>query len=193
MPDEASKRDMAAAASLRAPAASRGAWQRIMLTTFFIGAAAWFTYNSFDQTATGRYMPLIVGIPTLVLALLALRTDIGLLLQPQEAFRTAVSVEESAMSSGESDDGSGKGLAEWQVFATLGVLFLTFYLFGLIGTAFAFVAGYMRIVGRDRFATAIVVGISTAMFMQLFFVELLNLQVYRGYASRVLLPTLMGG
>jgi hypothetical protein len=160
---------------------------------FFIGSTAWFIYYAFDLRATGKYMPLIVGIPTLILALVALRTDIARFLQPEGPFRTAESVEESAMSQGDRSDGEDDGLSERQVFATLAVLFATFYLLGLIMTAFVFVAGYMLIVARDRWVTALAVGGSTALFMHLFFVELLNSQVYRGYVSRVLLPTLMGG
>ncbi|GGI07524.1 hypothetical protein [Egicoccus halophilus] len=172
-----------------------GAIQRLLLTLAFVVASGLFVYFAFELTATGRYMPLIVGVPAVLLGLSALVGDVRRLVNAFGARPAARGqTDQGGRYSVEASDGDAvPAMSERRVFVVLAVLFVTFWLFGLVAATFVFVTGYMLLIGREGRLLSLFVGAATAGFMYFFFVQLLRAQVYRGYVARELLPLLLGG
>lgn len=169
--------------------------QRLAITTFFVVSIMAFVYFGWSlRGTTGFYMPMVVAVPSLALGIIAIARD-GF------RFRRAIRGEEIATDEdsgaswamAEEEEDAEPAMQEWQAFGIAGLLFVCFWFLGMVGATVVFTFGYMYIIGRERLLLSALVASGTALFVWAFFIELLSAQVYSGYLTRELIPTIMGG
>jgi putative tricarboxylic transport membrane protein len=153
---------------------------RTAISLFFFLLACLAVYRAFDFSFAARMMPLIIGIPTLVLSAVVLVTEIASQWtgKPRRA--------EGAM------DGSrlGKDLEplerramarrEASVILWLIGLVVLIWLFGLLWSIPVFLVLFLRLQGREPWRLIIPVSLGTWAVVYLLFVQILSMELYQG-------------
>jgi hypothetical protein len=124
---------------------------------FFVGQALAFRPEA-------RAMPLLVGVPAIVLCILQIALDIR----------------------GRNREAALKPITEWPLIAWLAIFFLSIIAFGFIYGAPPLVAAYLYFAAREHILVAIAGGVSCALILIFFFERLLNLQLFEGLITPLL-------
>ena len=178
----------------------------VFLAVFAFGA----TYMALDFGTEARRLPLVVGVPLCVMAVINLvltvrdgrRSTLGDAAPPSDE-ATDEPEADGAEEAGEADDDgtderleairaaqaevtafedTGEGLSFRASIAAVAVVTGLFMLFGLIPATVLFTIGYMKFVGRESWLRSLV---TTALLILLFwlFRTLLNVRFYEGWLA----------
>ena len=149
-------------------------------------------------TRSPRLLPLIVGIPTLVLLLVQLVRDVGRMMggdrtggtasqQEADRYSGAASRNEGAADDAATGEGADVAVAS-PVVGTLWVLLLVLivWLFGFLLAIPVFIIIFMRFFGRETWRLSVAFAIGTFAVTYLFFVVVIQVQVIPGRLSEYL-------
>lgn len=143
-------------------AARGGVWSVVVAAVLFsIPLGMVLEARSFVPAA--RYAPWLVGIPTTVLAAINLAGTIRDLRRPATGTATDPSERRT-----------------WRMFAWLGAFSVSILALGQLVGSVLFVIAFIRVYGRDRWLTAVLVAVGTAGAIELLFGRALKVPMFDG-------------
>lgn len=180
--------------------------RRIVVAGICAAMLGYMTLTAFSFGIEPRRAPLVVGVPATILAIiLVIREVRGT--EPVDEPEASVpnfpgSPQEAASADGDErlvaasagpepvelteDRLSTAGAAAW-----VAALSATFLLFGFLVTTLVFPPVFMRIYGRERWRTIVITTAAVFGATYLFFVVLLEIQVYRGIVTIPLVDAIL--
>jgi hypothetical protein len=173
-------------------------WRRLMVAAGALGILVYMTFEAFGFSTEPRRTPLVVGVPATIMALVLVwreaRGTEPVKAAEESAAPPAETVtgdrgsppqgEEAAQAASDGDALSTLGAAVW-----IAVLAAMFLLFGFLVTTLAFPPLFMSIYGRESWRTIVVTTVTVFVLTYVFFVVLLEVQLYRGVVT---IPVLDG-
>ena len=156
----------------------------VLLVGLVVGLA--LTYS-----ATSQLIPLIVGVPTLLILLLVALSNVSPRVERiTDRFETALFSFESDLVEEEADEfkpgGVRRGIA-WLLALSVG-----YYLFGFVAATPVFVYAYLRLEGGHPRKQSLVLAVGTTLFLVGLFEVLLETWLYPGVLVELLEPFIFG-
>lgn len=174
-------------------------WRRLLVAVGALALLAYMTVEAFGFGTEPRRTPLVVGIPATIMAVV-------LVVREARGTEPTKAAEESTAPTSVPDTGTGAGspaaegaaappgsegdaLSTLGAAAWIGVLAGMFLLFGFLVTTLAFPPLFMAIYGRESWRTIVGSTVTVFVLTYVFFVVLLEVQLYRGVVT---IPVLDG-
>lgn len=177
-------------------------WSAILMAAGFLGLAIGMVWMATGFSAEPRRLPLVVGVPFLVMSAANLVIIVATSIKPElkraKKGKDLSELLESALADegpGEDDDGETPGrkatkggLKLWAAIASVVVISILFILFGQLIASVVFTIGFMKIVGRDPLWKGLVSSAVIVLFFYAFW-TFLNVRPYRGYlVTEMIIP-----
>lgn len=165
------------------------AW--IFVTTVGV-IVAWMVFEAWGFSETARTVPLVVGVPTLVLIVIQIiRDGIGVVrrdstvgaaseIEQDRYARAAADQSEAAAAAVASDVAADRSTSMLGALAWVGALALLIWLAGLLLAIPVFMAAFMKVFGRERWTTIAAFALGTAVAVYVFFTLVLDVRLYSG-------------
>jgi hypothetical protein len=165
---------------------------RHVLALLLIGVVgvvvAWMVVTALGYSRTARTMPLVVGVPTLVLIVLQFTRDVVRVARgdttvgatsdaERDRYLDAATAAAPAATTRERED---RSTSLPVAMLWVGCLALLIWLVGMLVAIPAFMAAFMRIFGRERWVTIGAFAVVTTVAVYLFFVVVLEVRLYPG-------------
>lgn len=170
----------------------------LVLTGLLGAMALLFVGSALGRSGAGQYMPLIVGIPTVLLLLMTFIADLADFRAQRRGVEAGPAPVRSDEVIAEAQEEFGimqddeHALTERQILLWFVFLFAAFWFLGLVPAGILFIFFFMRKAGRESLGLSLAVSLGTLGIIHFFFAELLGAQLYRGYVTRELIPLLAG-
>jgi hypothetical protein len=137
---------------------------RLMVSLMMLAIFVFFVGQALAFRPEARTMPLLVGVPAIFLCILQIVLDLH-----RRSPKSIVPV------------------GEWPLIAWLAAFFAGILTFGFAYGAPLLVAAYLYFAARERLAVAIAGGVFCALMLSFGFEKLLNLQLFEGLITPLLL------
>lgn len=169
---------------------------RYVLAWLFVTAlgviVAWMVLEALGFSETARTVPLVIGIPTLVLIVIQIiRDGIGVVrsdptvgavseIEQDRYARAAADQREAAATAVAREVAADRSTSMLGSMAWVGALALLIWLAGLLIAIPVFTAAFMKIFGRERWTTIAAFAVGTAVAVYAFFTLVLDVRLYSG-------------
>lgn len=163
---------------------------RSLVALACLAIIAWMTYEALGFGTEPRRAPLVVGVPATLMAVALLVREVRGT-EPTGAAEESTNLQAPVDPAGSEDAGEDPGegdvaeeredqLTTLGAAAWIGVLTAMFLMVGFLVTTLLFPVVFMRLYGKERWRTIAITAVSVFAVTYLFFVIILEIQVYRG-------------
>lgn len=164
----------------------------LVFNLFLLVIPAYFVWSCFSYVLTARYIPLLIGIPALVL-------QAWVILQERSPSRSGafdLSIldlgrgQGSAPAQAESTHPADEGRQVIIISAWMALYFVVFVFFGAYPATFSFIVLFLRISSRTSWRLALAISTGTVVTLWVLFGLIMKYQLYEGALFGGLVPPL---